>query len=155
MAEKLDATVENVPCSSTTGGSSERHCGSLTPAIPTAGSAVPAVVIGVGVVGVGVSAGVGAVAETGCGGVIDSMVVGSVEGLDPAIVGTPLTPDSASDEGAVSASEDEGAAGSTELGVTAGAGSAEHPTTRIVISAAAAGIASGQRDRRMRMTRQR
>jgi len=154
MAEKLDATVENVPCSSTTGGSSERHCGSLTPAIPTAGSAVPAVVIGV--VGIGMGAGVGAVAETGCGGVIDSMVVGSVEGLDPAIVGTPLTPDSASDEGAVPASDEDGAA-VTELGVTAGAGSAEHPTTRIVIRAPAnrAGITRRQRDRRMRMTRQR
>src|SRR6476661_3490895 len=34
-AEKLEATVENVPCSSTTGRASEVQSGSFTPARPT------------------------------------------------------------------------------------------------------------------------
>ena len=70
------------------------------------------------------------------------------EALDPAIVGASVMPESVSEEAAVLLSE---------IGATAGAGSPEHPTIRVVIRAAAtaAGIASGQRDRRMRMSRQR
>src|SRR6476620_2189013 len=58
-AEKLEATVENVPCSSTTGRASEVQSGSFTPARPTgrspagaAGSGVAEVTGLVGVPGV-------------------------------------------------------------------------------------------------------
>jgi hypothetical protein len=130
----------------------------LTPAIPTAGSAVP---MGVGA-GVGAGVGVGTVEEAGVRAGADPMVfVGSglpepaaavnpepPEALDPPIVGASVMPDSVSDAGSVSLSE---------IGATAGTGSAEHPTIGVVIRAAktAAGITSGQRDRRMRMSRQR
>lgn len=144
----MDATVEKVPCRSTTGGASDRHSGSLTPAIPTVGSAgtTDEELVDVGAVevegGVGIGVGVGTAgspAFVGTGDPEPVKVVGTAT-VDPVIVGTSITPDSESD--------DEGAMSVSEMGAAAGAGSAEHPTTGSVIRAAAtaAGITSGRRD---------
>jgi hypothetical protein len=71
-----------VPCSSSTGGSADRHVGSFTPARPTAGSETVAAVVGAGEVGVD-GAGVGVAGGDGVG------VVVGVTGLSvarPAVV---------------------------------------------------------------------
>jgi len=161
MAPKLDATVENVPCRSTTGGASDRHCGSLTPAIPTDGSALPADGSALPAVGAR-AAGVGAVdtAELVTVAGADDGVPetspgdgdaepGGAEGVGTVIGKGSFVPDSASGE--------EGAASESEIGANAGTGSAEQPTTTIVARAAASATVTRRRrgSWTLRMSRQR